>query len=359
MSVILQNPSDLISPTLHETIILNSIGAERGGGMYSYATRDGVDLLLGDEVMASLLEIGPFHLIVGIDAITNEASLEALRGYTQKFPYLSVQIFLHGRNDATFHPKFCWFISNDTGSAIVGSGNLTVRGLRGNWEAFTISELSPEQVLELNEFWSQWINSNGVELKSLDDPDVILQARENQRRTRQIRRTVRQGTPPPHEEELIQIAGDYESLIAEIPRGSTRWNQANFDLETFQTFFGAIPGNQQRIVLQHINLDGSRGDIESRPSVAVRSHNYRFELAAASGLEYPDDGRPIGVFVKLAPRTFHYRLLMPSQPGYRTISTFLDENWQGRADRVRRIPINSNDLRDVWPDSPLWISLED
>ena len=48
-------------------------------------------------------------------------------------------------------------------------------------------------------------------------------------------------------------------LIAEIPKSGDRWNQANFDLETFRNYFGAIPGHTQRIILTHIDSEGRVG----------------------------------------------------------------------------------------------------
>ncbi len=52
-----------------------------------------------------------------------------------------------------------------------------------------------------------------------------------------------------------QFYPDCEVLIAEIPRSGNRWKQANFDIDTFQNFFGATPGdNSQRILLRNITM---------------------------------------------------------------------------------------------------------
>jgi hypothetical protein len=79
------------------------------------------------------------------------------------------------------------------------------------------------------------------------------------------------------------------------------------------------------------------GSQEVRPSVAVRSQNYRFELEAAAGLPYPANGRPIGIFVRIATRTFRYRLLMPDDRLYGQVDNFLSGHRPQVGTRVRRL----------------------
>jgi hypothetical protein len=141
-------------------------------------------------------------------------------------------------------------------------------------------------------------------------------------------------------------------LIVEIPRSGDRWNQANFDLENYEQFFGAKRGTQRRILLQHVDANGKLGAAESRPSVAVKSHNYRFELGAASGLPYPKRLLPIAAFVRVATRTFRYRLLMPGDPDYSIARAVLENRWAGPRNQIRRISIRVNELLQVWPGAP-------
>ena len=130
-----------------------------------------------------------------------------------------------------------------------------------------------------------------------------------------------------------QFYEENEVLLAEIPKSGNRWKQANFDIDTFRNFFGATPGdNSQRILLRNINENQSLSSIEIRPSVSVISQNYRFELDAASGLSYPTDGKPIGIFIKLTTRMFLYHLFMPDHPAYEEIKDWMDNNWTGRVD---------------------------
>jgi hypothetical protein len=147
-----------------------------------------------------------------------------------------------------------------------------------------------------------------------------------------------------------------EVLVAEIPRSGDRWAQANFDIETYENFFGAKVGSQRRVMLYHVDEAGDLAPVESRPSVEVASQNYRFELAAASGLPYPAKGRPIGVFARLSTGQFMYMLLFPGDPGHAEMEQLLATSWAGRQDRMRRLTFEASEVRDAWPECPLWTS---
>jgi len=347
MPLHLQAPTQPAATTLHEEILTAASRSDYGAAVFSYATRDGITLLLGDEAIAPLLASGQFELIVGVDDVTDTRAIEALEAIRREIPGLSVRAFFHQIPDATFHPKFCWFGGRRSGTLIVGSGNLTGRGLRRNWEAFTTTRLDIAALRQLRLQWERWKASHAQLLLPIDDPRVVDQARRNAIRPHRARPPADQVQPP------VPLPA-YSVLVAEIPRAKTRWNQANFDLATFRGFFGAEPGQLHRIVLQHVNPDGSLAEIENRPAVSVASHNYRFELAPGRGLPYPDAGRPIGVFVRVGPRTFTYRLAMPNDPDYLCITQFLAERWNGPASRLRRISTDVVTLREACPDSPMW-----
>ena len=144
-----------------------------------------------------------------------------------------------------------------------------------------------------------------------------------------------------------------EVLIAEIPRSGNRWAQANFDRSNYENFFGARVGEQRLIIFRHVDEGGRLSPYEhSRPSVEVRSHNYRFELDAARGLDYPDDGRPIAIFIRIGTRAFNYHLLMPSDQEYPTVQRILND--RDSKSGIRRERMNENELRDLWPTAPFW-----
>ncbi len=357
MQLYIQDPADQQAPFLHERILKVCEGATRGAGAFGFVTTEGVDLLLRDEVFMRFATRGTFNLIVGVDEVTNRRALTALEEMSGELPGLTVRVFYHSLRQPIFHPKCCWFRHRTKGFLVTGSGNLTAMGLRGNWEAFAIGELQVDAANALEAQWMRWVEVHTADLRPLDDEDVLAQAARNVWRRRPG------GPPPTPEEEELEAADEAAAgstrllrvLVAEIPRASTRWNQANFDLNTFRHFFGAEPGAVQRVVLQHVDPFGSLESLEIRPSVSVASRNFRFELQAAAGLMYPRAGRPIVVFVEIASRTFRYRLLMPSNPQHRIMNSFLDTAvGTGGGDRMRRVITNTDVLRQAWPDSPLW-----
>jgi hypothetical protein len=154
-------------------------------------------------------------------------------------------------------------------------------------------------------------------------------------------------------DEVPPIGDTMHVLVAEIPKGSTRWEQANFSKETFISFFGASETIQRRAYFFHVRSDGTMGQQEVRPAVAVQSHNYRFELGAAKGLAYPIAGRPIGLFVRIAARTFLYMLLLPGSPGHPEISLLLDGQ-AASGSHMRRFEFDAATVRAAWPGAPLW-----
>jgi hypothetical protein len=354
MNFVIQDPDDSDAIYLVEALLEACQGAHRGGGAFAFATRAGAKLLLEDETFLAFAAKKPFELIVGIDAITTNEALNTIRKAADASS-IRVSVFLNNRQQLLFHPKFCWFRNSTGGQLIVGSGNLTIGGLRANWEAFSINELSKAEADRVESMWTRWIASHSAALLSTDDPRVVARAAENSAWIRLV-------TP----EEVKQGAGDSgadgtgtvpvqetnDVLIAEIPKSGNRWNQANFDLGSYEHFFGAKRGTQRRILLQHVHADGKLAEVESRPSVAVKSHNYRFELQAASGLPYPRKRRPIAVFVRVATRTFRYRLLMPSDPDYSRARAILDERWTGPSNEMRRVSMKIKELRELWPTAP-------
>lgn len=356
MRVYIQDPADPQAPLLHERILGVCEGAARGAGAFAFVTRDGVELLLRDEVFQSFATRGRFDLIVGVDEITNVRALDALEEACQALPGLQVRVFFHNLAGATFHPKMCWFRHRSRGFVVVGSGNLTLRGLRGNWEAFSVAALDRSLANNLEAQWARWVNLHTGWLRPLNDPAVRARAALNvpQRRRPPAPEAGAEGRVEAAGELAVEPGFSRPVLVAEIPRAANRWNQANFDLDTFRNFFGARAEAALRVVFQHVDASGALVTLERRPSVAVRSRNFRFELEAAAGLDYPTTGRPIAVFAQVAPRTFRYRLVMPGDGDYPLLSGFLDREAGRPPNRMRRVRTNSEVLQRVWPQSPLW-----
>lgn len=348
MPLHMQDPLDTAAQTLHERVLEAARGSSSGGAAFSYATRDGIQMLLGDPAFRRLLTRGSFRLVVGVDDITDTNALDTLETLQRLRRGFEVRAFYHQVPNTLFHPKFCWFATRTTGILIVGSGNLTARGLRKNWEAFNETRLGPVALRHVREQWASWQFSNSRFLLPINDPRVRAQAQMNAARPRQPRSRGAQG------DATLNLGVNAAVLIAEIPRGGPRWSQGNFSLETFRQFFGAEPGHEHRVVLQHVNPDGSLGDIENRPAVSVASHNYRFELAAGTGVAYPAGGRPIGVFVRTGARDFTYRLAFPHDSDYLCFSGYLDDTWNGPPRQMRRVLAEFEVLQRACPATPLW-----
>lgn len=359
MTLFLQDPDDADSCFLLEAILEACNDAAAGGAIFAFASPAGSKLLLDDEHFIKFLKRNKFHLILGLDGITDLATLDVVASAMQHSKNLIVRFFLHDRPATLFHPKLCWFRNKTGGVLFVGSGNLTVGGLRSNWEAFTSTAIGSSQIDGLEGTLTQWTTRHASSLFEIDHPKVRERAKANNEWVRLVTRESSQSSGRGSskgntKEDLGTVQAECPVLIAEIPRSGNRWNQANFDLYSYQSFFGARPGTQRRILLQNVAPNGVLGDIESRPSVAVASHNYRFELDAAARLPYPASGRPIGVFLRLAARSFRYALIMPSSKHHKKLSAILNHHWTGSSTQMRRIQLSTRDLMDQWPDGFLW-----
>ena len=80
--------------------------------------------------------------------------------------------------------------------------------------------------------------------------------------------------------------------------------------------------------------------------------NPKIELAAAHGREYPEDKRPIVLFVRVGLRSFHYILLMPGDRGYIEMNRILiDSPSIGRG--LRRVIVDREIVQNAWSDCPI------
>lgn len=181
MNFYFQDPTIPYSYSLHEALLQSCLGAQSGGGAYAFVSQDGVKLLLEDEAFKSFVDTGTFKLVVGIDEITNENALKKLRILRDMYSGLEIVAFLHDVKGSLFHPKFTWFRNNQGGILIVGSGNLTARGLRRNWEAFSITQVDKHKIKDIEKDWNGWLDHSADYLRSIDDECVLEKARNNLR----------------------------------------------------------------------------------------------------------------------------------------------------------------------------------
>jgi hypothetical protein len=149
-------------------------------------------------------------------------------------------------------------------------------------------------------------------------------------------------------------------LVAELSksRGAT---QANFHLEHYEGYFGAVKGEKRALTLRRVPGDGSLGRKEPRETVeAVVSGNYRLELDGLRGRDYPSgDETPIVALVQRHRNTFYYQALWPGDPGHSALYAYLDrvagKRHGRRPMRQRRATID--ELQKAYPESPLLLAL--
>lgn len=391
------------SLTTHEAILTAATSTQNigsyGVGVFAFATSGGASLVFEDQVLSNFLSNNRFTLIVGVDDITNTNTLDKLRELRNLYqPNLEVKVFFHNDSGSLFHPKFVWFKIDGEIKLITGSGNLTEKGLRRNREAFTISNLANNELRDFEEYWNLWFSENNGNLRDLDDEEVLRKAAQNATRFVRSRRleieleveeenissetannpliteTVNEEVAPPElvdgnssfvpeileneDYEAWTIEDNPEVLVAEIPNSGDRWKQANFNRAVFEGFFGGEAGvnEERRILLRHVGTTGTLEELEVRPTVSVRSRNYRVELNAAGGLDYPaGDNRPIGVFIKVATRSFIYLLVMPEDVNYNEVLTYLNNSQLRVANRMRRYLTDVEELRENCPSLSFWL----
>ena len=150
MTFCIQDPSYGKSEYLHEALISACVGNITGGGAYAFASKDGIELLIEDENFKRFLKEGRFLLVVGMDDITNIYSIKTLRKLQEKYKgHLKVKAYIHKGKGSIFHPKYSWFSNEDGGVLVIGSGNLTQKGLRQNREAYTLEKCNREEIIAI------------------------------------------------------------------------------------------------------------------------------------------------------------------------------------------------------------------
>ncbi len=376
MTLHIQDPTDVGSEYLIDTLLDACDGATRGAGAFAFLSAGGVRMFLKDEGFVNFAQAGAFDLVVGIDAITDTSAIAELDAAKTVTPTLGTSVHIPKHPSRIFHPKIAWFEKKNSGVLITGSGNLTAGGLRWNIEAFSVTTLSKAEVNALSGQWNSFKARSADCLFPTSDPRVVARLEQNAERGRADRLRQPQIPEPlvPNEPVVItlpeaqaeeaanvdalpQVIATSDVLLAEIPKSGTRWKQANFNEDTFINFFGASTTIPRVATFFHVRPDGTIGQQERRPAVVVASHNYRFELEAASGLPYPATGRPIGVFVRIATRTFTYMLVMPGDIFHIELTQLLQNSVPAPGREMRRFVFPAQQVKNVWPSSPLWNSL--
>tara|TARA_R110000737_G_scaffold337641_1_gene358001 strand:+ start:2421 stop:3563 length:1143 start_codon:yes stop_codon:yes gene_type:complete len=375
MSFYIQDPAGSSGHLLHDSILNEASKAIEGGGAFAFATKGGIELLIKSTEFRSLLSRGQYTLIVGIDAITNTSAIETLKYYQDKYPSLLVKAFYHEENGVIFHPKFTWFrnsVEQDEGSLIIGSGNLTLKGLRKNWEAYFVTPLMKAQFKQTDDVWQNWLSSHTEFLFDLDHEKVTKKAEENKKEfdskfakkvKEKNKKTEGQKNKPKIILDKFQLQNNRYSLI-EVPVGRksgtpSAYTQANLGKILFEEFFDIdIDKEPEIFYFQHVEDNGETEELEDiRPIIKKESSNYNFRLDATKDKGKPEPKTPpICIFTEIGVRTYRYKFLLPRDNTYKELRAFLLS--QPRISTGgRKLIGNQADLYSIIPTAPYLSSL--
>lgn len=368
MSVRIQTPTTSLLVEAIESCATDALG---GGAIFAFATQEGVSRFFEIPALKTLLEDGrPFTVIVGTDAITNAKTILEIEKVAAKYPTL--QAFAHVHDSAvTFHPKFCWFDHQQSRVMIVGSGNLTSRGLGGqkgppsrlgNWEAFLEQEFFGDDRSAVERNIDTWLRE-GIEantLLPLSDERVLDAAVANSQISYVSPKPLRKSTPAkavagrvtrrtaPNDLAPIWLKSE-SVLIREIPLNRT--GQADLG-KSGLAFFG-FSEQPIKILIQHVTESGEIGEAVERNLFRNASQNYRIELpeAAVHTAIGKKDERTILVAVKFDDGAYRYTLIPVTSENYRYLDQALGFIPGGRR-LMRKKQTNFRDLREKWPTAP-------
>lgn len=421
MELMIQDPTYSATMRLGEALIDACNIGGNGAGAFAFAEENGIDLFLGDADFRKYIKTNKYELVVGTDSITDSKAVARLRDYCALYNNLTVYGYVHDARKNLFHPKVTWFETSTGGISIIGSGNLTERGLFHNIEMYSYNSLNNAEIAKVKSDWNNWLDysitnnflfdindpiidyavnlsaakksstftSTGTTSAGVTVPGSILKTLySKQPKATSISKSITPpiprakkakpkkatsviATPIPTVAPVIvpttvnpvwSIALTDRVLVAEIGRGGkikSRWSQVNFDKDSFKNYFGATPGGASgtyRIILKNVNSAGVLGGTETRPSVSVKSHNWRFEINAAKGLAYPTGGnRPYVIFTEVSIRSFIYELIMPGDKRYPEVNKLV-KAWKvtNGVTGLARIITDVNGIKASTPSLGLW-----
>ncbi len=361
LDFVVQDPSHAGTTYLYEAILRAVLQAREWRGLYAFATRDGIDQLIEDRIVQDMMSGGGrIGLVVGVDSVTNRVALERMQELEQSHRNFRASVFWN-ESAALFHPKVSDFVLDDGGRIlIVGSGNLTPGGLRGNFEAYAVVRMERGEEVDVDAF-GEFLERHAGRIRSIDE-EVLERAAKNvvspgprtsgimatdilpRRRVgvTQARRTVARTT------------SRNAVLIAQVPKAGGRWGQVHFNAHVVREYFRLRSLETERVFLTGVSADATRGEVEARACVysAGSNRNYKIEVGAAKGLAYPQSGRPVLIFVTRQLRVYDYMLVMPGDEGYGRILD-LSERLPSPGRGLPRPITDVATLDRAWGDCPL------
>ncbi|WP_281184650.1 hypothetical protein [Trichlorobacter lovleyi] len=368
MNFTLQEPG---TDKLLKEINSAALNAESGGGVFAFASKGGIDTFFSLPNIISMLSTRrPFHLVIGIDAITNVETLLCLTEKVEEFHgTLTAHVFLHNSPVSTFHPKFSWFVQSDSIKILNGSGNLTLRGLgqtdtadlpSGNWEAFS-KQIFKSKFVAVKNMIDGWLQREFElgRLCSLNDSHVLEKAMFNGRMrftrppvssTQRVNRSTSSAVMTPVDGIEFETP---EILIRELPK--TRPGQADVGEAALKEFFGYIEGERKKVLIQNVSEANELGPVLEIYLFVNASRNFRLELHTITELGYDiaqDDSRMILIATKLDRRSFRYTIIPITSKSYIKIATLLGSIPTSARRRMREVRVSADQLQLAWPSVP-------
>jgi hypothetical protein len=354
----IQDPADPNTQYLYEAIIGSVTEATTWRGLYAFATRGGVDQLIEDPVVHDFMHRGgAIEFIVGIDAVTNRQTLERMQELETLHPMFHPQVFWN-KTRGLFHPKISHFgYADGRKKLIVGSGNLTPGGLMHNFECYSVVTGRRRETLDLSSL-DEFVARHAADIRPIDE-EALERAALNLLRPVVAfpRPRLPQPRPPGVHPQPVaraaQVVALDRVLVAEVPDAGGRWSQSHLNAAVIEDYFRVSNLATQRVYLTHVDAGGVRDNVKVRQIVYSASNkNYKVEISAAKGKDYPIAGHPMLIFRERQVRCFDYMLLLPGDPGYLetvALSQALPRLGKG----FRRSVTDLHTLAQAWPDCPL------
>lgn len=194
----LQDPTHTETRYLSEVLVehLQHDDAEALDVVVAFATVDGLNAIFEDPDFRAFAQRGSIRFTVGLDAITLPEALDVLAWAQTEFPDFRAEVF-DNLTSRLFHPKLARLTRDDGSSTvIVGSGNATVGGLQGNFEAFVVIDLDSHEA-EFSGGIDAFFERHANDLRGLDEQAYEL-ASANRRLIRRREDLVEVGTGRGH-----------------------------------------------------------------------------------------------------------------------------------------------------------------
>lgn len=325
------------SDSLHLDEVLLSLipSAECGAAAFAFATRDGLNAIFNSVEFKEFCRQGHhFELYIGIDDVTNDRTLEYAKQLSLEHSgRLTVKVYYRDDEQTIFHPKTTWFKSGGSpegGTVLIGSGNLTLRGLQSNTEMFGWIDQDSEGFTETLRGWNRWIEEatkDGLIYRA-DDPAVIRRAKANKWRSGE---RIRIASPESHAR--LEPYDDKALMISAIPRQRSRgWTQFAMAKRFYDGYFGfeheemdgrTIAKGSRRVLLHAVKEDGTFMPAESRRgNISGASRNFRMEIDGARNVVVDPGKNPMVVFVKTGQRDYVYQVVGTDSPYHEKLIDF-------------------------------------